>query len=274
MQPTNTSQPATEPPFFKTAAVLWAGGTFGVVSILPYALSLQGEQLHQAVEQTGLPVPAVLAISVAQGAVLLALAVAAGLWASHRIGLGAPLIAAWLNGVPFPEGTRRALRHAALVGVLCAAAIIVLDPLVFLPLDPDGLGALEGANPPPWQGLLASFYGGIAEELYLRLFVLSLVALGLRALGRLAGAADRESLLPGWAFWGANLIAAVLFGLGHLPATAALLPITPIVVARAIALNGVAAIPFGWLFRRSGIEAAMVAHFAADIVLHVILPLV
>ena len=258
MQPTNTSQTTTEPPFFKTAAVLWAGGTFGVVCVLPYALSLQGEQLHQAVEQTGLPVPAVLAISVAQGAVLLALAVAAGLWASRKIGLGAPLIAAWLNSVPFPEGTRRALQQAALVGLLCALAIIALDPLIFLPLDPDGLGALEGATPPPWQGLLASFYGGISEELYLRLFVLSLVALGLRTLGRLAGAADRESLLPGWAFWGANLIAAVLFGLGHLPATAALLPITPIVVARAITLNGV---------------AAMVAHFAADIVLHVILPL-
>ena len=95
----------------------------------------------------------------------------------------------------------------------------------------------------------------------------------LRGPGRLAGA-DRQALLPGWAFWGANVVAAVLFGLGHLPATAALLPLTPLIVVRAVVLNGVAAIPFGWLFRRRGIEIAMAAHFTTVIVLHVILPLV
>ncbi len=243
-----------------------------MICILPYALSLQEEQLRQAVAQTGLPVPALLAISVVQGAVLLAVAVAAGLWASRRIGLGAPLIGAWLTSVPFPPGTRQTLQQAALVGLTCAVIIIALDRLIFLPLDPEGIGALEGAHPPAWQGLLASFYGGIAEELYTRLFLLSLVALGMRAVGRLVGA-DRESLLPSWAFWGANVFAALIFGLGHLPAAAALVPITSLVVARAIVLNGVAAVPFGWLFQRNGIEAAMVAHFAADILLHAVLPL-
>ena len=114
---------------------------------------------------------------------------------------------------------------------------------------------------------------GIAEELQLRLFLLSLLALGLRGLGRLAGANQRV-LLPVWAFWGANVIAAVLFGLGHLPATAALIPITGVVVVRAVVLNGTAALAFGWLFRRNGIETAMVAHFVADVVLLVIAPLI
>ena len=120
----------TDAPFFKTAAVLWGGGTFGAICVLPYALSLQGEPLRQAVAQTGLPVPALLAISLAQSALLLALAVAAGLWASRRIGLGAPLIGAWLTSVSFPQGTRRALLQAGLVGLLCAAAIILLHVIV------------------------------------------------------------------------------------------------------------------------------------------------
>ena len=81
-------------------------------------------------------------------------------------------------------------------------------------------------------------------------------------------------LLPVWAFWGANVIAAGLFGLGHLPATAALIPITGVVVVRAVVLNGTAALAFGWLFRRNGIETAMVAHFVADVVLLVIAPLI
>jgi len=45
------------------------------------------------------------------------------------------------------------------------------------------------------------------------------------------------------------------------------------VVTRAIVLNGLAGIVWGWLYWKSGLEAAMVSHFSADIVLHVIWPL-
>jgi hypothetical protein len=38
--------------------------------------------------------------------------------------------------------------------------------------------------------------------------------------------------------------------------------------------NGVAGVIFGWLFRRLGLIAAMVAHFSADVVLHVIGPMI
>ena len=63
---------------------------------------------------------------------------------------------------------------------------------------------------------------------------------------------------------------AVLFGLGHLPATAAMVPLTTLVVARALVLNGLAGVVFGWLYWRRDLLAAMVAHFSADIVLHVL----
>lgn len=75
------------------------------------------------------------------------------------------------------------------------------------------------------------------------------------------------------AMWTANVLAAVLFGLGHLPATAALVALTPLVVLRAIVLNGVVGVACGWLYWRQGLEMAMGAHFSADIVLHVLLPL-
>jgi len=73
--------------------------------------------------------------------------------------------------------------------------------------------------------------------------------------------------------WIANILAAVLFGLGHLPTTALLVPLTPIVIARAIVLNGLLGIVFGWLYWKRGLEAAMISHFSADIVLHVLLAL-
>ncbi len=73
--------------------------------------------------------------------------------------------------------------------------------------------------------------------------------------------------------WIANLLAAVLFGLGHLPTTAALVVLTPMVVARAIVLNGLVGVVCGWLYWRESILAAMVAHFFGDIVLHVLSPI-
>ena len=47
----------------------------------------------------------------------------------------------------------------------------------------------------------------------------------------------------------------------------------PTVVVRTIALNAIAGIAFGWLFWKHGLEMAMLAHFSADIVLHVVAPL-
>ena len=74
-------------------------------------------------------------------------------------------------------------------------------------------------------------------------------------------------------FWIANILAAVLFGLGHLPTMASLVPLTPLVIVRTVVLNGLLGILFGWLYWRRGLEAAMISHFSADIVLHVLLAL-
>jgi membrane protease YdiL (CAAX protease family) len=74
-------------------------------------------------------------------------------------------------------------------------------------------------------------------------------------------------------FWVANILAAILFGLGHLPATATLVPLTPLIVVRAIVLNGLLGIALGYLYFTRGLESAIISHFSADIVLHVLLAL-
>ena len=47
-----------------------------------------------------------------------------------------------------------------------------------------------------------------------------------------------------------------------------------LVISRAIVLNGIGGVAFGWLYWKHGLESAMIAHFSADIVVHVITPLV
>ena len=102
----------------------------------------------------------------------------------------------------------------------------------------------------------------------LRLFVMSLLVW----LGRFLSKTP-EGKPTSVVFWIANILAAVLFGLGHLPATALLIPLTPLVVTRAIVLNGLLGVVFGWLYWKRGLESAMLSHFSADIVLHVLLAL-
>jgi hypothetical protein len=119
--------------------------------------------------------------------------------------------------------------------------------------------------PALWKRFLASFYGGIDEELLLRLFLLSLLAWLISFVWHTS-----EGLPTLGALWLANVIAAVVFGLGHLPATAAIVKLTPLLVVRAIVLNGIVGVAAGYLYWRYGLEAAMLAHFSADIVIHVI----
>ena len=74
--------------------------------------------------------------------------------------------------------------------------------------------------------------------------------------------------------WLAIILASIIFGIGHLPTVAAITALTPILIARIIILNVLVELYFGWLYWKKGLESAMIAHFSADIVLHVIPALV
>jgi hypothetical protein len=58
-----------------------------------------------------------------------------------------------------------------------------------------------------------------------------------------------------------------------LPATAALAPLSVALVVRTVVLNGTAGLLFGLLYKRYGLEWAMVSHFGVDIVAHVAAPI-
>ena len=68
-------------------------------------------------------------------------------------------------------------------------------------------------------------------------------------------------------------LSALVFAALHLPAVAlARLPFSAGVVAYVFLGNGIAGTVFGWVFRRKGLEGAMVAHAAADVWLKAALP--
>lgn len=240
--------------------VLSAAGVFGVVAVIPYTLTLQGLSLRKAPIALQVLIP----LQVIRSAILIAIAVAIGLLLGTRTGL-APLIEGWLAGEKVGQDLKAILGPSIILGTIVTLVIIILEVAIFAPSVPKGLR--DGPRVSVWQAVLASFYGGITEELLTRLGILTMVAWLLGKISHTPQGLPSEA-----AMYTAIILAAIIFGLGHLPATAALAPLTRVVVIRALALNGLAGLVFGYLYWTWGLESAMLAHFTADIVLHVIVP--
>ncbi|MBQ7848639.1 MAG: CPBP family intramembrane metalloprotease [Clostridia bacterium] len=105
-------------------------------------------------------------------------------------------------------------------------------------------------------------YGGVIEEVMLRLFMMSLLAwLGWKLFFRKAEKAPAGVIIA------ANVISALLFAAGHLPATQQLFgAVTLLLLLRCFLYNGGAGLFFGWLYRRFGVQYAMIGHAATHIV--------
>lgn len=249
-------------PDLRVALTLGAASAVAVAALFPYLMQIMPERFAAL----PVPLPLLVVAQVAQTFVLLGLLSLLGLRMGHRVGLGAPLLQRGLNRHP-PAGTDRPRPGRSVVlGAVSALALLVamraIDP--FLPdmLNPP---AQADAGASALNGLLASFYGGIVEELLLRLFLMTLLVwIVARVRGTKPGPA---------AYWTAIVLAALLFGAGHLPAAHHIWGLDAVVVLRTIGLNAVVGVVCGWLYWRQGLEMAMLAHFSADIVLHVLTPL-
>ncbi|MEW6085306.1 MAG: CPBP family intramembrane glutamic endopeptidase [Chloroflexota bacterium] len=255
---------------WKVFLILWLAAILAALAVLPYAFELQEE----LIAQVPISLPVLIALQIAQSGILFGILIFIGMILMKRIGLSAPILDSVARGESASDKIRAVLPISIALGVIAALLIIGLDMFIFQPAllrelgeSADGLN-LQTSQPAAWKGFLASFYGGIAEEIQLRLFIMSLLAW----LGSLINKTP-EGKPTSAVFWIAIIATAILFGLGHLPATATIIPLTPLVITRAILLNGLGGAAFGYLYWKRGLESAMIAHFSTDIVLHVLLAL-
>lgn len=258
----------TKPFNWKLFFILTGAAILGLLAVIPYSLALQAGAPKPSAPPP-MPLPLLAAIQIAVQAVMFGIAIAIGLFFANRIGLGLPILEAGLNGESIGTKIKSILPISIALGLAASLLIVALELFVFQPaLKAQGLqiGSGAAAHPTAWQGLLASFYGGIDEELLLRLCVLSLLAWLGHFVSKTPEGKPTLAVL-----WIANVLTAILFGLGHLPATALLVPLTPLVILRALVLNGLAGIAFGYLYFTRGLESAMLSHFTGDLILHVLL---
>ena len=102
-------------------------------------------------------------------------------------------------------------------------------------------------------------YGGVIEEVITRLFLMSLLAFIFVKLSGMDYPSDKQLVI-------ANLIVAFIFAAGHLPATAQSTGLDAIIVIRCFLMNGAYGLAFGRMYRKYGIQYAMLAHAGVHIV--------
>ena len=241
--------------------LLFVGTTLSVLAIAPMAWDLVSPTLSQA-ELPNVPIPILVLAGAVQNLSVLALVIWLGLKLSRRLGFETPILEPWLYGKSQANSIGGILRAGLFTGVV-VGTVVLIALLLLVPRLPN-LPFVVAATLPVWKRFLACFYGGVYEEVFTRLFLLSLVAWIANRSWR-----QTEAKLSSGTFWFANIFVAILFGLGHLPSASLFMAITPLVVVAALLLNGIAGIAFGYLYRKRGLESAMIAHFTADFVIWV-----
>ena len=158
-------------------------------------------------------------------------------------------------------------QKATLIRVLLISAfggaILSLDAWTFanwIPQLKDSYTAAGSFDVTTW--IASILYGGVTEEIMIRLFLMSgLALLGWKLFFR------SEEQVPIKVLVIANILSALVFAAGHLPVTAQTFgTLTPLLLLRCFLLNGTAGLLFGRFYRKYGIQYAILAHMLFHLV--------
>ena len=231
------------------ALVCLPAAVIGGYFMLRYQLELlPPESIGQLTEQAGSRA-ALIAVGLVQTAAAVLPAAFFGRILAEKLGLWRPL-----------RFEKKQLQTTVLLSVP-AGILFSADYWTFGAVFPEIQEAAE-AGMTAWGVLASVFYGGVIEELLMRLFAMSLTGFILwKLFGR------KKEKVPAAALITANILASLLFAAGHLPAAIVLFgSLTPLLVFRCFLLNGGFGLLFGRLYRKYGIQYAMAGHALCHIV--------
>lgn len=255
VMPLTTAIAMTEPtaiPKLRFGLVLWAAGMVGSAAMTTMVLP---QLLGQVQEPLPAPLWVISLAGLAQSALLLALAVWAGVRLTPSLGLRAPAFEAVATGRPIGPALRSQLLSGLIAGVL--GGIFLFAAFRYAP---GAVAELQDRFAIPIVARV--LYGGITEELLLRWGLMTALAwLAWRLLQQ------RRGPVRAGFVWLAIAVSALMFAAGHLPAAAVLLGALDVpVVAFVIGVNTAFGLLFGYLYWRYSLESAMIAHAMAHLV--------
>ena len=208
--------------------------------------------LDEAIKQVGSK-DMVIAITVIQTIIYGIMFAGLGLILSNKVGL-------WKKF----KKDKDAIKWTTIIAIV-GGLLLIGDRYIFGPFIEQVRQSYEVK--PSIEYIIASFtYGGVFEEILMRLFLMSLFAWIIAKIFY-----KKEKKIPVKVFVIANIITALLFAAGHLPSTIQLFgSLTPLIVFRCFLMNGAFGLAVGWLYRKYSIHYSMLAHFGAHLVSKVI----
>lgn len=245
---------------WKVFWILFLASIIGAIAVIPFQFTLQGILLSEV------PFLGII-ISIITNGVIFFIFTFIGLFLSKKIGFGAPILEKLTEKKEIISPLKSILGISIGLGFLAGFLMIIGDYLLYY-IAGTTL-TLTTINIPVWIGFLGAIYGGVNEEILMRLLFMSFL---IWIFFKIKKTDDEKP--THFSIWIAIIIAAIIFGLGHLTITSELTAITPAIIGRAILLNGIGGVIFGWLYWKRGLESAIISHFSADIIIYAILPLI
>ena len=247
------------------SVICFVGGFF----LVPYQLEsfqslLNSSDYAKTLEEIPFSTSVLTIISSFQVGIISFIIAFAGLKIARRTGLSF----SYFQSI-FEKGKKATLKSKSVWLALSFGAItgfvnIGADKYYFRQLIPE-LGDLTPET--SLIGMLAGmFYGGIFEEVLMRLLVMSLLVWVFHKIFT-----RKKENIPGWNYWLSIIIAAGLFAAGHLPATTMFFgELTGILIFRCFLLNGIGGLFFGYLYWKKGLEYSIIAHMFTHITMQLI----
>ncbi|GHV88470.1 abortive infection protein [Spirochaetia bacterium] len=242
---------------WKLLGILTAIGMVAAFSIMPFTFALV-----KIPDETNF---AVLVIAQAlQTTFLIALTSFVGIRLSKKIGFQMVIFEKLSKGEKCFSDVNAILKSSVLWGFIGGVVVVILC-IPFWTVSVELVKQEMAVD--LWKSILTPIYGGFVEEIIFRLFFLTLL---IWVTTKFKKNEDGKPTRIG--VWIAIIISSVIFGLGHLGITNAMTAVTSALIIRAVLLNGVVSVIFSILYWKKGLESAMIAHFSADIVLHILIP--
>lgn len=162
------------------------------------------------------------------------------------------------------EFDKIAVLFSILIGFVTAFILTVSDRFIFAKYLPTTITKYVFSPTYLISGVL---YGGIIEEILLRLFVMTLFVM---ILWKLFARTKNSINIPNWTYIASIILSSILFAAGHLPLTIQSLGLSIPILIRCFVLNGIGGIGFGYLYWKKGLAYSIYAHAATHIFMQLI----
>lgn len=228
--------------------------TFTVVGLIAsifaaiYQIAMLNESMKQQIISRLGSIEALIPIAALQGVIFTFIATFIGLKLARKVNLK-------LNF----KFDRKSFILSIIIGLITALIITVSDSFIFAGYLPTTITTYVFS---PIYLITGILYGGIIEEILLRLLVMSLFVL---ILWKLFARTKDDKNISNWIYITAIILSTILFAAGHLPLTIQSIGLSTPILIRCFVLNGIGGIGFGYLYWKKGLAYSMCAHAATHI---------